>query len=130
MAKTTRSAQKLNRRADMDEALFEALASSIPPKNTGPDPDDILGDIGEDDRGDDDDSGNARVQRLENRNLVVGLDDIDTHRANKIVALVREQTGEQVDLASAIKIALSLCPLDEQKIGTAYRGIMARQCCN
>ena len=119
MAKSNSSSQKLNRCSDMDAALFEALASAVPDKNTGPDPDDILGDVLAQE------ADASSLQQGEGRNIVVALDVIDIGRAEQIVELVRRQSGEQVDMAQAIKVALSLCTMDEEVIGAAYAGITA-----
>ena len=114
MAKPNRSSQKLNRSSDMDDALFDALVSSVPEKNTGPDPDDILRDILEDD------VEGAREQCGTDRLVAVTLDGIDRQYAQQIMELVHQQTGEQIDLAGAIKIVLSLCPMNEREIDAAY----------
>lgn len=121
MAKPNRSSQKLNRRSDMDDALFEALASSVPEKNTGPDPDDILGDVFEDD------GDVASEQCGKDRDVAVTLDEIDRQHAQQIMEHVRYQTGKQIDLAGAIKIALSLCPMNEREIGAAYAETRSRK---
>ncbi len=113
MVKPNRNNRKLNRRSDMDDALSEALASSVPDKNTGPDPDDILMGIFEDDN-----AGSMQSGKV--RDIVVALDEIDRQHAQQIMELVRQQTGEQIELAQAIKIALSLCPMNDEKIEVAY----------
>jgi len=121
MAKPNRSSQKLNRRSDMDDALFDALASNVPEKNTGPDPDDILGKVLEDD------VEGAREQCGKGRDVTVELDDVDRQRAQQITEIVRHQTGEQIDLAGAIKIALALCSMNEQEVDAAYAETRSRK---
>ncbi len=113
--------KRLNRTTDMDNALFEALKTRVPKKDTGPDPDDILSGLFDDDE-------DEPLQQLsgENREIRVTLDDVDRQYAQKIMELVRHQTGEQIDLAQAIKIALALCPINEQEIGTAFAETRSR----
>ncbi|MCP4935756.1 MAG: hypothetical protein GY927_16495 [bacterium] len=121
MAKPNCSSQKFNRSSDMDDALFEALASSVPVKNTGPDPDDILEGVFEDD------GGVSSEQSGKDRRVAVTLDGIDRQYAQQIMEIVRHQIGEQVDLVGAIKIALSLCPMNEYDVGTAFAETMSRK---
>ena len=117
--------KRLNRTTDMDNALFEALKTRVPEKDTGPDPDDILSGLF-----DDDEEEASQQLSGKNRDISVTLDDVDRQYAQKIMELVRHQTGEQIDMAEAIKIALSLCSMDEQEIGAAYRGITTRKHCD
>ena len=44
--------KRLNRTTDMDAALFEALKTQVPKKDTGPDPDDILAGFFDEDEAD------------------------------------------------------------------------------
>ena len=115
--------KRLNRTTDMDDALFEALKTPVPQKDTGPDPDDILAGLFDDDEEDDP----SQEQSGGQGHVVVPLDEIDRQRVEQIVELVRRQTGEQIDMARAIKIALALCTMDEQEIGVAYEGITAEK---
>ncbi len=107
--------KRLNRTTDMDDALFEALKTRVPQKDTGPDPEDILSGLFDDDE-------DEPLEQLggEKREISVTLDGVDRQYGEKIMELVRRQTGEQVDLAEAIKIALALCPTNEQEIGRAF----------
>ena len=125
MAKSKNSSSRLNRGSDMDSALFEALASDIPDKNTGPDPNEILGDIFESNEGADTDILSAHDRRV--RKITVVLDKFEVERAGQIVELVRAQTGEQIDTAEAIRVALGVCEMDEQLIERAYQQLCLRE---
>lgn len=117
-----------NRGSDMDDALLQALGTSVPDKDTGPDPDDILSGLFDDDEeGGEDISPN---QAGENRSLAIELNERDRSRAEQIMQLVRAQTGEQIELAQAIKMALFLCPLDEGNINKAYTDLKTHKSVN
>ena len=114
----------LNRSSDMDAALFEALQTEVPVKDTGPDPDDILaGFFDEEEEARDPIGGHSG----DSRSVVLQLDELDRERAQQIVDLIRNQTGEQIDLLDAVRIALFVCPLDEQEIHMAHRMIGTRK---
>ena len=117
--------KRLNRTTDMDDALFEALKTQVPHKDTGPDPDDILAGLFDDD--DEKDADQSELNIRDSRASAIELDDIDRERVEQIVQLIRNQTGEQIDAADAIRIALFLCPLDEQEIHMAFKMIGPRK---
>jgi len=110
----------------MDEALFEALKTKVPQKDTGPDPDDILAGLFEDDvkgKGySGDDVGSLAVEGSTDEDMIfsVELDAVGLARAREIVELIKAQTGEQVDIADALKIALFCDPLEIEKAIEAF----------
>ncbi|MCF6198301.1 MAG: hypothetical protein L3J67_02700 [Hyphomicrobiaceae bacterium] len=110
-----------NRSRDMDEALFEALKTQVPPKDTGPDPDDILAGLFEDELKGKEHRGDG-VGSLAAEAMVfsVELDAVGLARAQEIVDLIKTQTGEQVDIADALKIALFCDPLEVEKAIEAF----------
>ena len=114
--------KRLNRTTDMDDALFEALKTRVPQKDTGPDPDDILSGLF-----DDDEDESSQQPCGKDRDVSVTLDDVDRQHAQQIMEIVRHQTGEQIDLAGAIKIALSLCSKNEQEVGAAFEETRSRK---
>jgi hypothetical protein len=114
---------KTGRGSDMDDALFEALETRIPDKDTGPDPDDILTDLSGDD-GEKNRQNATNIERL--KRLLIDLDKTDLEYAELIVQMVRTRTGEHIELAQAVRIALFSCPQDEETIGRAYMKVCAR----
>ena len=123
MAKTKRAGKKPNRSSDMDQALFEALKTAVPQKDTGPDPDNILSGLFDDE----DDDIEVTLDNIgESRSLVMEVDEADCAHGEKIIKLVQEQTGEQIELAEAIKIALMICPLEPKDVSKAYSAIRKR----
>ena len=125
MAKSKNSSSRLNRGSDMDSALFEALASDIPEKNTGPDPEHILRDLFEGESEGDIDIARARRSRV--RTTTVALDEFEVKRVEQIVEIVRAQTGEQINTADALRITLGVCEMDEHIIERAYRQLCVRE---
>ena len=125
MSKAKRSYKKSNRSSDMDQALFDALTTAAPPKDTGPDPDNILSGLFDDE---DEDIEVTCDDMEERRHLVLEVDEADRASGEKIIELVLEQTGEQIELSQAIKIALKVCPFDSEIIGKANDDIRARSC--
>ena len=119
--------KRLNRTTDMDNALFEALNTPVPEKDTGPDPDDILAGLFDEDDKAEEVEADSFWQQIDNSgNPPSSLDDVDQARAAQIMEAVREQTGLSVDLTEAIKIALHACPLDEQVLVDALEVIRTR----
>ncbi len=96
-----------NRTSDMDDALFEALKSGVPAKDTGPEPEDILDGLFEDEGGD--------VSVLDPdpvadpAELSIRLEPADRDRLREIVDYVREQTGKKIEAAEAVRLALCVC---------------------
>ncbi len=120
MAKSKRP----NRSQDMDLALFEALKTSVPPKDTGPDPDDILAGLFEDELHGEgqpgDETGMPIVSALV---LSVELDKAGLARAQNIVDIIKIQTGKQIDMSDALKIALFCDPLENEQVMEAFRKV-------
>jgi len=113
--------KRLNRTTDMDNALFEALKTAVPEKNTGPDPDDILAELF-----DDEDPALTRQSVEDVRAVTITLGKEDRARANKVMQLVARQCGEQIGLDQAIRMALFSCSLQDEALLEAYRAICAR----
>ncbi len=110
MARTKR----LNRTTDMDAALYEALQTRVPDKDTGPDPDDVLRDLFDDIAGAGEEgkavgaAGDVLREDDQATELTMRLDEVDREIVADIVQSVVERTGEQPDTAQAIRIALRL----------------------
>ena len=85
-----------NRSRDMDEALFDALKTIVPPKDTGPDPDDILAGLFEDElKGGEEKSDKVGSLAAEPLVFSVELDERGLARAQEIVDLIKAQTGNK-----------------------------------
>ncbi len=113
---------KTGRGAQMDKALFEALKTAVPEKNTGPDPYDILSDPAREARDTRETGEGNRAGRghaAETTRHLVDLDRSDRARIEHIAGIVRENTGEQPDVAGVIRIALRACLQDRDIIKAA-----------
>ena len=125
MATKRNPGKKPNRGSDMDIALFEALASAVPNKDTGPDPEHILEALSDDDAQGEESVFPRRGAAVRKIGLV--LDDRETERAQQIVAHIHDQCGEQIELAQAVKIALYACEINDKAIYKAYREMTTRR---
>jgi len=120
MAKSKRP----NRSQDMDTALFEALKTSVPPKDTGPDPDDILAGLFEEESLGEGQSGNDTRSLLPAKMVFsVELDKAGLDRAQNIVDIIKIEMGKQIDMSDALKIALFCDPLKSEQVIKAFRKI-------
>ena len=113
--------KRANRTTDMDKALYEALKTGIPPKDTGPDPDDILAGLFEDElQGNDEPE--EKTERSGSRAQVfqVELDEDGLAHAQQIVDLIKAQRGEPISIVEALKVALYGAPLDRDRALEAF----------
>ena len=119
-----RSAGKnLSRHAKMDAALALALATKVPDKDTGPDPDDILNALVDEEAGPE----NNQTAAGNKRRYTIELDEAERERGEQILRLIQRATGEHKELGDALRVALLQCPLDEQVIAEAFKQLSSRR---
>ena len=119
--------KRRNRTSDMDDALFEALKTSVPPKDTGPEPEDILAGLFEEElRGEGlEKDGKQTAGALQF--FSIGLDEKGLERAQAIVDLVKAHTGEQMEVADVLKTLL-FCPRPQkEQIVDAFSRCVAKK---
>jgi hypothetical protein len=117
MARKARS----SRRQLAEQALEELFASQIPDKDTGPDPHDIKEPPAA--------AGGMVARRglgLNPMPHTIELDELDRDRANLVLTLLFEATGETMGLEEAVRVALACCPLDAALIARAWAEFSSR----
>ena len=121
--------KRANRSLDMDEALFAALKTKVPSKDTGPEPDDILAGLFEEELTGEEGKQETTVRSQRSAgglSFHVELDEEGLQRGQQIIEAIREQTGEQIDMVDALRIALFAVSIEREVILKAYHAVGRR----